>query len=133
MKLTAPKRVAVHSLLLVGSVLFLFPFVWLVVTSLKPIEQTMRMPPEWLPRAFYATVQGERMKVRKDEREILEPSVIVTAEMPPTAGKREPAKERMLLPAAKNSSELDPAFRVTARPIARDTAKKSRMITQSTG
>ena len=39
----------------------------------------------------------------------------------------------MLLPAAKNSSELDPALRVTARPIARDTAKKRRMITQSMG
>ena len=39
----------------------------------------------------------------------------------------------MLRPAAKNSTELDPAFRVTARPMASDTAKKSRMFAQSMG
>lgn len=100
MKLSAPKRVAIHALLVTGSILFLFPFVWLVITSLKPIEQTMKMPPEWVPRAYYAEVQGERMKVKR-ERKIEEPSVIVVAELPPSAGKDEPTKKRMLLPETK--------------------------------
>ena len=94
MKMPVWKRVAVHCLLVGGAVLFLFPFVWLVTTSLKPIEQTMKMPPDWLPRATYAEVGGERMKVHK-EREIDEASAIVVVE----EGKRK--GERLLLAASK--------------------------------
>ena len=93
-RLTLWKRVAVHALLCAGAVLFLFPFVWLVTTSLKPIEQTMKMPPDWLPRAAYAPVGGERLKVL-GERRLDAPSVIVTVE----EGRRQ--GERVLLPAAK--------------------------------
>jgi len=100
MKLPTWKRFATHSILIGGSALFLFPFVWLMTTSLKPIEQTMKMPPEWLPRAYYAPVGGQRLKVVK-EREVAEPSVIVIAEMPPRPGSKEPRKERRLLPASK--------------------------------
>jgi len=100
MKLRPWKRLTVHALLIAGAVLFLFPFVWLVTTSLKPIEQTMKMPPDWLPRASYAPVQGERLKVIR-EREVDEPSVIVLAELPPRRGETEPRKERRLLPAAR--------------------------------
>ncbi|MCX7914817.1 MAG: carbohydrate ABC transporter permease [Verrucomicrobiae bacterium] len=56
----------VYALLLGGSVVFLFPLIWLVATSLKPIEQTMSMPPSFLPRAYYATIQGERREVTLD-------------------------------------------------------------------
>ena len=99
MKLTAPKRLAVHALLLAGSLVFLFPFLWLVISSLKPIEQTMKMPPDWLPRAYYAPVQGERLKVKR-ERQISEPSVIVRATMPARRPDAQPTTERKLLPAA---------------------------------
>jgi len=94
MKLSKPKRVAVHALLIAGSVLFLFPFVWLVTTSLKPIEQTMKMPPDWLPRASYAEVGGERVQVVR-ERQLDQPSVLVHI----TDGRRK--GERLLLPEAK--------------------------------
>ncbi len=97
-RLTLPKRVAVHGVLCAGAVLFLFPFVWLVTTSLKPIEQTMRMPPEWLPRATYAEVGGVRMKVLA-ERTLDEPSVIVTIE----EGRRK--GERVLLPASQYADD----------------------------
>lgn len=56
-------RAVAYLLLLAGSVVFLFPLVWLLLTSLKPIEQTMTMPPQWLPRAYYATINGQRMEV----------------------------------------------------------------------
>lgn len=38
-----------HILLLAASLLFLFPLVWMISTSLKPIQQTMRIPPIWIP------------------------------------------------------------------------------------
>ncbi len=38
-----------HLLLLTGSALFLIPFVWLVVTSLKEDKQMSHFPPEWVP------------------------------------------------------------------------------------
>jgi len=43
-------KVVVYALLAVCSMVFLFPLIWLVATSLKPIEQTMTFPPTWLPR-----------------------------------------------------------------------------------
>ncbi|NDH85786.1 carbohydrate ABC transporter permease, partial [bacterium] len=36
------------ALILLG-VLFLLPFFWMVSTSLKPLNETMKLPPEWLP------------------------------------------------------------------------------------
>jgi multiple sugar transport system permease protein len=42
-------RLAVHAVLILGALLFLFPLVWMIATSLKPIEETMRMPPRLLP------------------------------------------------------------------------------------
>ncbi|MFP4058279.1 MAG: carbohydrate ABC transporter permease [Candidatus Brocadiia bacterium] len=98
MKLSPPKRLATHLVLLAGSVLFLFPFVWLVSTSLKPIEQTMMMPPQWVPRAYYAPLDGERTQVTRDRR-IEGPSVIVTYQEPPQPGETEPEQKRELLPA----------------------------------
>ena len=61
-------RLITYALLLTGSVIYLFPLVWLLLTSLKPIEQTMSMPPTWLPRAYYATLNGKRMEVTLDYR-----------------------------------------------------------------
>ncbi len=50
-------------LLLIGSVVFLAPLVWMVVTAVKPIDQTMTMPPKWLPTSTLAMVDGERVEV----------------------------------------------------------------------
>jgi multiple sugar transport system permease protein len=46
---TALARLLVHLVLIAGSLLFLFPLVWMITTALKPIEETMRMPPALLP------------------------------------------------------------------------------------
>lgn len=59
--------VVVYGLLIAGSVVFLFPLIWMVATSLKPIEQAMSLPPTLLPRAWYATVEGERREVILEE------------------------------------------------------------------
>ena len=44
------RSVAIHVILLCGSLVFLFPLIWMISTSLKPIEQTMVMPPQWIPK-----------------------------------------------------------------------------------
>src|SRR4051794_21221031 len=46
---TPVARLVVHTALITGSLLFLFPLIWMISTSLKPIEETMRMPPRLLP------------------------------------------------------------------------------------
>ncbi|HEV2471385.1 MAG TPA: carbohydrate ABC transporter permease, partial [Chthonomonadales bacterium] len=45
--------VLLHAVLILASIAFLFPLVWLISTSLKPIEETMKMPPVWFPRAGF--------------------------------------------------------------------------------
>jgi multiple sugar transport system permease protein len=42
-------HLVVHLVLIAGSLLFLFPLIWMFSTSLKPIEETMVMPPRLLP------------------------------------------------------------------------------------
>lgn len=39
-------------LLIGGSFIMLLPFVWLVISSVKPQEQIFIFPPEWIPREF---------------------------------------------------------------------------------
>ena len=43
------QRIVVQILLVLLSIAFLFPFVWLLSTALKPIEETMATPPVWIP------------------------------------------------------------------------------------
>ena len=42
-------NVAVLALLVVFGILFLAPFAWMVSTSLKPLSETMSLPPRWIP------------------------------------------------------------------------------------
>ncbi len=59
-------RALVYGLLVIGAVIFASPLLWLVSTSLKPIEQTTTTPPQWLPRAYRAPVNGHMMEVSRD-------------------------------------------------------------------
>ncbi len=43
-------RTIVHVLLIAGSLVFIFPVLWMLSTSLKPIEQTLTPEPVWIPR-----------------------------------------------------------------------------------
>jgi multiple sugar transport system permease protein len=44
-----PQRWAITVALLALAVLWLAPIVWVVVTSLKPSDRIIRLPPEWIP------------------------------------------------------------------------------------
>lgn len=43
-------RGLVHLALILVSLVCIFPLLWMLSTSLKPIEQTMVFPPRWIPR-----------------------------------------------------------------------------------
>lgn len=43
-------RIALYALLVVLSLLFLLPFIWMISTSLKTDPQVYRVPPVWIPK-----------------------------------------------------------------------------------
>jgi multiple sugar transport system permease protein len=47
-----PRRVALHLVLILGSLLMAAPFLWMISTSLKPDDQIYAFPPEWIPRVW---------------------------------------------------------------------------------
>lgn len=95
---SATFRFTIYGLLGVGAALFAFPLLWMVLTSLKPIEQTMATPPAWLPTAHTVEFAGERVEVTLDAR-VEVPSVLVERLTGDRAG------SRILVPAA----QFDPA------------------------
>lgn len=50
-------KLMIYVLLLGGSAVFMLPLVWMAVTAVKPIDQTMTVPPVWVPYQWY--VQGD--------------------------------------------------------------------------
>ncbi len=80
-------RLITYLLLLAGSAAFLFPFVWMLSTSLKPIEQTTKLPPDWVPHDDTAPIDGERVPVIPG-RALGAPMLLVRLEEGPRAGQR---------------------------------------------
>lgn len=46
------KRLLASVALIIASAFFLIPFIWMVLTSLKPITQIFTFPPQWIPKPF---------------------------------------------------------------------------------
>jgi len=44
--------VALHLVLIVGALLMLFPFLWMLLTAFKDIRQSLQVPPAWLPNPW---------------------------------------------------------------------------------
>lgn len=42
-------KIATYSILIFGTVFILLPFIWMVLTSLKPSNEVLLMPPKWFP------------------------------------------------------------------------------------
>ncbi len=49
MKLSKPKVALTHVVLVVFSVCFFMPLLWMLSTAVKPIEETLKTPPIWIP------------------------------------------------------------------------------------
>src|SRR3954447_14692311 len=110
----------VYGLLLAGSAVFLLPFIWLIVTSLKPIEQTTVMPPTWVPRMYTAQVDGKRIEVTKDFV-VTQKSALVVVNDGPQKGRRlliankdfDAASATASMPVFENGSQRVHAYPVT--------------------
>ncbi|WP_269540082.1 carbohydrate ABC transporter permease [Cerasicoccus fimbriatus] len=46
------QTLCLYVLLILGAIAFLAPFAWMVSTSLKPLNETMSIPPRWIPNEF---------------------------------------------------------------------------------
>lgn len=95
-------RLLAYALLLSGSFVFLFPFLWLVSTSLKPNEQAVRIPPQWIPMDYTITetdAEGRPRVVHVIRGEALgAPSLIVRVSEGPYAGKKMQVEPDMYRP-----------------------------------
>src|ERR1051326_6139669 len=60
-------RFLIYAMLLLGSITFLIPLLWMFSTALKPIDQTMTMPPSWVPYKFFVEHRGVRIEVTRGE------------------------------------------------------------------
>ena len=45
-------NVTVFLLLIIFGIVFIIPFVWMISTSLKPLNETMSLPPRWFPSSI---------------------------------------------------------------------------------
>lgn len=84
-------KTLVMGILLIGSLLFLMPLLWMVSTALKPIEQTMSMPPTWLPYRYFTEIDGQKTAVVLKQR-VEETSLVIL---------RDGAPETEVIPAGK--------------------------------
>jgi multiple sugar transport system permease protein len=66
MKRSTASHFIIYGLLISLSLIFVAPLLWMLSTSLKPVEETMTFPMVWIPRAYYATIDGQRMEVTRD-------------------------------------------------------------------
>jgi len=67
---------ALHVILLAAGSMFMLPLLWMTVTSLKPLSQTMQLPPTWIPRATLAVIDGQERVVEK-QKQLEAPHAIV--------------------------------------------------------
>ena len=53
----------VHLPLVVLATVFVVPLLWLLLTAIQPREQVGKIPPEWLPRQAFITLEDETIAV----------------------------------------------------------------------
>jgi multiple sugar transport system permease protein len=59
-----PAKFLTYALLFAGAAVFILPFAWMLSTALKPLDQTLAQPPEWLARRYEARLGGRLQEVR---------------------------------------------------------------------
>ena len=63
--LTRSKRITTfltYAALILGSVIMIFPFVWMILTSLKTVPESMKVPPTIFPAELITSNFGDAMK-----------------------------------------------------------------------
>lgn len=87
-------KFSTYLVLTIVAATFLLPFLWMLSTALKPLDQTLAQPPEWLPLRYYAGAGAARREVKVGQI-VKSPSVWATP-----AGASQPT----ILPAAEVSA-----------------------------
>jgi len=60
-------RLIIYILLLLGAFACLLPLLWMMSTGLKPIDQTMTMPPQWFPYRYYVNNNGSLTEIQQSD------------------------------------------------------------------
>ena len=114
-----PAKLFTYALLIAGAAIFITPFAWMLSTALKPLDQTLSQPPEWLARRYEAPLGGRVQEVRPGalvtepslwaiERGASEPVVLAEVsvrdgEWRPTTGTGVPVTVLRTLPASPSA------------------------------
>ena len=71
------QRVLIYTMLVLGSISLLIPLILMISTGLKPIEQTMSVPPTWIPFRLYVQKEGVLTEIKQaDVNKYPEASII---------------------------------------------------------
>jgi multiple sugar transport system permease protein len=71
------QRVLIYTMLVLGSISLLIPLILIISTGLKPIEQTMSVPPTWIPFRLYVQKEGVLTEIKQaDVNKYPEASII---------------------------------------------------------
>jgi multiple sugar transport system permease protein len=54
-----PGRIVLYVVLIVASLVMIFPFIWMVLTSLKPESEVVRYPPQLWPHQWTLVSYGD--------------------------------------------------------------------------
>ncbi len=96
------RQTILHLVLLTGSAIFLVPFAWLVVTSLKEEKEMSKFPPVWIPtQQVTRSIQGEDRGLAKTDYQGQPVTIAVMQEF--ETGQR---RVRILEPTSLNGTEF---------------------------
>ena len=59
-----PTKLLTYLVLVAGAAVFVTPFAWMLATALKPLDQTLAQPPEWLARRYEVRLGGRLEEIR---------------------------------------------------------------------
>ena len=87
-------RTVVHLVLLCGGAFFVLPLVWMIATSLKPLDQTLQRPESLrsalLATGYTATIDGNACEVTREREITLEPNDVLYIVRPEPAADGSP-------------------------------------------
>lgn len=69
----------IYLLLIIGALLMLLPFIWMISTSLKASNEVMVMPPKWIPEIFQWDNYSEALEVAPFARYAFNSIVVLVA------------------------------------------------------
>ena len=78
-KLNLFGKIVIYTILTFFAALFCLPLLWMVSTALKPLDQTMTNPPQWLPYQYSVCVDNKIIPI-EIENKISEDSVLIRTE-----------------------------------------------------